>query len=188
MKPKQDYKEWAIHLKNIVPGDVKVTSFSDETENNTLDIFESKNGEGIVVATIGVMEVEQEVSPNRRVFTEIIMDTRGGDDCVSNVLSTIGFYIVKDRWKVAPGVVFENMVEMYNPDLEVKHIMFVPPFQWEEGMSKVALSNKIIFPLLAVPITQKEHEVIKSNGAGALETLWESKGTDVLNWGRASAA
>lgn len=186
MSPKKEYKEWAMHLKNMVPGDLKVTSFSDDAEENTLDIFESKNSEGILASTIGVMEVGQ--GEGSKLFTEIIMDARGENENISNVLSTIGFYIVKDRWDVMPGVVFESMVEMYSPELEVKHVMFVAPFQWEEGMSNVALSTKTIYPLLAVPITQGEYEFMISNSAEALESLWASKSTDVLNWGRASAA
>jgi hypothetical protein len=76
---------------------------------------------------------------------------------------------------------------MYSPDLEVKHIMFVSPFQWEEGMTKINLSTKTIYPLLAVPITQREYEFIKNNSAEALEELWVSKNTDVLNWQRSNA-
>ena len=86
MSPKQEYKEWAMHLKKMVPGEFKVSRFYDETEENSLDIFESTNSECILVSTIGVMEVEQKKSPNGPVFTEIIMDSRGNSECISNVL------------------------------------------------------------------------------------------------------
>ena len=38
-----------------------------------------------------------------------------------------------------------KMVAMYIPTLIVKHVVFVPPFQWDEGMTKVRLSGKTIY-------------------------------------------
>ena len=76
------------------------------------------------------------------------------------------------------------MVSMYAPELEAKHILFVPPFQWAEGMSRVTLGDHTIYPLLAVPITEGELQFVKDCGVDALTSLWERRHTDVLDWSR----
>jgi hypothetical protein len=168
----------------MIPGEVHVTIHADEDEKHRIAIFTSKNAEGIVGASIGLMDRNQSRNPAVQVFTEVLMDARGENSIIGNVLGTIGCYIIKNGWKAGPGVVFEKMIDMYAPDLAVKHVLFTPPFQWKDGMTKVQLSKKTIYPLLAVPITDAERAYAASKGAEALEERWERDHTDVLDWQR----
>jgi len=105
------------------------------------------------------------------------------------VAATIGFYIVKDGWRVAPGVTFADMVGMYAPELAAKHVVFVPPFQWDDGrLTKVALADRTVYPLLAVPITDGELRLVRDYGVDELQDRWERQSTDALDWGRAGIA
>jgi suppressor of fused protein SUFU len=182
------HKQWFNYLREVVGGDVSVHAYYDEGKKNSIDIFSSVNDERMVTATVGLMEIDQSKNKNVTVFTELLMDLRGRDDKVCNILSTIAFYIKKDGWRVAPGVVFEQMVEMYFPRHPLPHVMFVPPFQWETEMTKVQLPDKLIHPLVAVPISEAERKFAAANKDRALERLWESKSIDVPDWSRESAA
>lgn len=181
-------KEWANILRDQVPGEVKVTRFCDDKKTCSVDVFTSRNSEGIVAATIGVMDLDQSKNETVQVFSEILMDVRGQNEIIGNVISTVGFYLLKYGWKAAPGIIFRRMVEMYDPKSPVPHVMFIPPFQWGTGMSKVKLSTKTVYPLLAVPISDSERIFVEKNGSDALETLWSEKRVDVLDWGRRGAA
>lgn len=131
------------------------------------------------------MEYSQSRAGLPPLMTEILVDGRGHLSYVPNVAATVGFYIIKDGWRVAPGVTFANVVEMYAPGLRVRHILFVPPFQWEDNrMTKVALSNRTIFPLLAVPVTDGVLSLVRDRGEGELRARWVSSSTDVLDWAR----
>jgi len=183
-KPPQNWKAWACHLRDKIPGDARVTRYADEREEFHLDIFTSRDGEGTVAATIGLMEYDQSRNPAVQVYTEILMDVRGQNEFIGNILSTIGFYIMKDGWKVAPGVVFEKMVEMFIPECKARHVIFLPPFQWQDGMTKVPLPSKTVYPLLAIPITEAEMGLVLRDGSEALTHLWETSNCDVLEWNR----
>lgn len=184
-KIKPEYQAWVKHLRSTMPGlDTKVGRFYDEDEIHTIDIFSGQNKDGLIAATIGVMERNISQKPGVTIFTEILMDCRGHNEHIPDILSTIGFYIVKDGWKPAPGVVFEQMISMYDPRLHVKHVMFVPPFQWDDGMTRVNLGAKTIFPLLAVPITDSENTYAQAHGQEALEDLWAQTDCDIFNWKR----
>ena len=188
-KPPAAHIEWAKYLRLKVPGDpVKVFSHYDEGEKNVIHIFTSENAEGIVAATVGVMDYDQARPGKPPLATEILLDARGRPCEVANVVATIAFCIMKDGWKVAPGITFPDVVAMYAPDLQVKHILFVPPFQWEDGMTRVTLSDRTIFPLLAVPITDGELRLVERQGEDELTERWERLSTDVLDWSREGVA
>lgn len=174
-------------MRTFIRGDCAVTNYWDEIEENRAPIFTSRNDEGIVAATIGLMDFNQSLYTESEIFSEIIMDQRGHDECIGNILSTIAFYVMNDNWKVAPGVIFESMVEMYIPETKLPHVMFVAPFQWR-NMSKIVLTDKTIYPLVAVPISEAEKQVARTNQGQDLEELWSRLNVDVLNWKRHSAA
>lgn len=187
-EPKPEHKAWAKYLIGTLPDhNINVFCYYDDTKERKIDILTGRNKDGVVAATIGVMELDQGNNVGVEVHTEILMDCRGENEYIGNVISTIAFFMIKDRWKAAPGVVFETMIEMYAPDLEVKHALFVPPIQWGEGMGEVVLGSKTIYPLLAVPITDNENEFLLKEGASALEELWTEKNVDVFDWRRHSA-
>jgi flagellar basal body-associated protein FliL len=91
-----DHKEWAKHMRQLVGGNASVTAYYDEPHANTIHIFASANSDGIVAATVGLMEINQSHKPGVEIYSEIIMDQRGRDERISNVLSTIAFCVIKD--------------------------------------------------------------------------------------------
>jgi hypothetical protein len=182
-----DHKEWAKHMRQLVGGCSTVTAYYDEPNSNKIHIFSSSNDEGVVAATVGLMEINQSHRPDIDVYAEVIMDQRGHDEGIANVLSTIAFCVMKDGWKLAPGVIFYDLVKMYFPDTKLPHVMFTAPFQWD-AMSKVALSKKTIYPLVAIPISEAESQLASTNASQDLENIWARQSTDVLDWGRQSVA
>ena len=174
-------------MRQLVGGNASVTAYYDEPNANKIHIFASASSDGLVAATVGLMDFNQSHKPGIEIYSEIIMDQRGHDERISNVLSTIAFCVMKDGWKVAPGVIFHDVVKMYAPGTELPHVMFTVPFQWDT-MSKLSLSAKTIYPLVAIPISEAEAKVAKANAGQDLEAIWVRQFTDVLDWGRRSAA
>jgi hypothetical protein len=188
-KPPAAHIEWAKYLRAKVPGDaVHVERRYDADETNAIAVFTSANAHGTVAATIGVMDENQASAGQPPIATEILLDRRGAAGKIANIAATIGFYILKNGWRVAPGVTFAGMFSMYEPDLRVQHVVFVPPFQWEEGMTRVALGDRTIHPLLAVPITDGELRLVEAHGVDELQERWEHALTDVLDWSREGVA
>jgi len=118
-----------------------------------------------------------------QINSEIILDKRGYDERVPNVLSTIAFYIIKNGWRIAPGAVFKDMMRMYFPEISLPHIYFTAPFQWST-MSKVDLPGETIYPLVAIPISEEESKIAGENDGRVLEKIWAKEQIDVLNWNR----
>lgn len=139
------------------------------------------NEGGKICATIGLMDVQHEPP------TEILMDSTSKDLKLENIISMAAFFIIKEGWKIKPGVVFETLVSEYHPELAIKHLLFIPQYQWSEALSKVKLEQGYIYPLLAIGITNEELDFISHKGVSALEDFWEKNDINVLNWHRSSS-
>jgi len=125
MTVKPEHKSCATHLRRAIPG-ATVHRYLDQREENAIDVFIRRDEGGMVVATIGLMAVDQSRDPARPILSELLLDVRRIDERLANVLSTAAFFILKDGWRVAPGVVFEDIVQMYLPEVFMKHLLFVP--------------------------------------------------------------
>ena len=187
MSPLKAHKDWATLLRNRLGGKASVVMYNDDDNVTQVPIFSSENSDGLVAATIGLMDLNQSKKPNLVLRTELMMYSRNNDKLVSNVLSTIAFYILKNGWRANPGTVFESMVSMYFPETHLPHIFFTAPFQWEEW-GNVNLDDRVIHPLLAIPVSDAEAELATNRTGGVLESLWSDCGTDVFDWSRKSAA
>jgi hypothetical protein len=174
-------------LRERAGGIGKVRVYWDEPGTHSIAVFEGSLGDAHVAASIGLMDVELPSPSGRPVHTEILMERAGSSESIGNIVATLAFYVLKDGWKPAPGVVFEQMVAMFEPATSLPHVMFVPIFRWND-FARVDLDGKLIYPLLAVPISERESAYIDTHGGQALEDLWERHGTDVNDWSRASAA
>jgi hypothetical protein len=180
------HKEWAKLMRSRVGGNCEVKAYYDDPKQHKIHIFTSSNENGVLAATVGLMDTAMRFSSGVELRSEVIMDQRGHDSRLANILATIAFYVIKDGWKIAPGIVFEDMVRMYIPETELPHVMFVGPWQFRD-LSRVTLSDRTIFPLVAVPISEAESELARANAGRDLEDLWQRKSTDVLDWARTSA-
>ncbi len=118
--------------------------------------------------------------------SEIIITGYQKYEELANVLTTAAFFIIKEEWKSQTGVVFETLVEQYYPDKNVKHLLFVEPYLWEDKLQDLSIGERRINFLLAIPITQAELEYKKTYGHDALENLLEEKNIDIFDIDRKS--
>jgi len=185
--PSSEHKSWASLLREKVPSDARVHTYWDEGEHHSIAVFSGRIDQDYFASTIGLMDVEQRKHGGESICTEILIERRGTDQWLGNLASSVAFFVIKDGWKIAPGVIFERMLEIYDPGATLPHLMFVPIFQWSD-MSRVSVGFRTIFPLLAVPISEGESRLVAKRGSQALEQRWEALDTDIFDWSRESVA
>lgn len=103
-----------------------------------------------------------------------------------NILASCAFNIINSQFTCHPGAVFPNVVTFYHPEGALKHVLFVPPFLWEDRVRTMTFDDKKVAWLLAVPISDAELEYARMHGHEALEDLLEQHDADIADLDRAS--
>jgi len=139
-------------------GTPRVTRHWDEGEQNSIDILscEDRPSEGIVsYSTLGLQKYPN-VIDGEDIRVELCGIATSDVPKFAEVIATTAFYVLKDRWKAAPGITYESMVGMYDLPVTLKHIVFAEPFEWEE-LSSVHLAGDVVVRwLLVIPISDSE--------------------------------
>lgn len=102
-----------------------------------------------------------------------------------NVLATCAFCVINSNFSIFHREVFRDIIKMYYPESEMKHILFVSPFLWED-LKTLDFQNKKVAWLLAVPISENEYRFAQKKGKNSLEHLFEQKEIDIFDVERKS--
>lgn len=179
-------------LASALAGGAKpqVNRYWDEADNAFVDLMACENqpNEGVTsYGTIGLSD-HPLVQDDREfpVRLELVGAAASGYEIFPNILTTAAFYVINEKWFCCPGAILRNVVDMYEPSLAMKHLMFVSPFLWEDELRKTDFGAKSVAWLLAVPISESEREFAEQNSPEALEDLFEQHQIDVFDLSRKS--
>lgn len=115
---------------------------------------------------------------------ELLAAGPAADAAFENLISTTALDIM-DLQVAYPGMVVENVVPMYFPGIEMRHILLTHPFLWA-GTHSFAVGDVNVAWLMCVPISENERYYCAKNGLDALESLFEKQQIDVWNLNRKS--
>lgn len=85
-----------------------------------------------------------------------------------------------------PGAVISNVISMYYPTSDMKHMWMAYPFLWDDAPHTLTVQQKLVAWLQLIPISDKEYQYLLTNGYDALEELFEREQVEVLNLNRKS--
>ncbi|KPH14074.1 suppressor of fused domain protein [Chryseobacterium sp. ERMR1:04] len=190
----EENKKLSDYITNIVGINKMIDRHYDKEKKQIIDIFTCDDPlypKIKICGTIGVSDYPNKIEMNDNSFKDIPIELLIGGytefNMLANILSTSGFYIINKGWECQPGSVFMRIVEMYCETSEMKHIMFVSPFLWEDKLEPLQLEKKTVHWLLCIPISDKELEYKMENGASALEDMFQEKDIDIFDINRKSA-
>ncbi|WP_288447481.1 suppressor of fused domain protein [uncultured Chryseobacterium sp.] len=181
------------YVTTILGINERVDRHWDEAKVNFIDIFtcDDPNYPNIkIFGTIGISDqpnrIEMKDGNFQNIPIELLIAGYKEFEMIPNILSTAGFYITKKGWDCQSGSVFMRIVDMYYEDSEMKHLMFVSPFLWEDKLAPLDLETKTVNWLLCIPISENELEYRMKNGVSSLEDLFQEKNIDMLDINRKS--
>jgi antitoxin YqcF len=170
-------------------GKPQVSKYWDESNVSNIDILSTADRpyEGITsYSTIGLSDHSIEYTVDGTPLRiEIVGASASEYKQFPNVLATCAFYIINSNFLVSHGKVFRDMIKMYYPNSEMKHVLFASPFLWED-LKTLDFPNKKVAWLLAVPISENEYIFAQEKGTDSLEELFEEKEIDIFDLERKS--
>lgn len=169
-------------------GRPQVSSYWDETERSSVDILtcENRPQEGVnSYATIGLSDAPLlKNGDDTGIRVEFVGACSGAVKEFPNILSTAAFCVINSKWPCAPGTIYPEIVAMYTCSTTMRHLLFVPPFLWEEKLVTLEFDSKVVAWLLAMPISESEYQYAEANGSERLEDLFECMQIDIFDINR----
>ncbi|TWT47583.1 suppressor of fused domain protein [Botrimarina hoheduenensis] len=171
-------------------GRPRVARFWDDNHASSVDILtcEDRPQEGVIsYSTVGLsgwplFKGEKEYGARLEIVGACGSAFKGFD----NALSTAAFCVINSKWFCCPGVIFPDVLAMYDCSPTMRHFLFVPPFLWEDHLNTLDLDGRKVAWLLAVPISEDERAFAEANGPEKLEELFADRQIDIFNLHRSS--
>ncbi len=177
----------ARHLAKIAAaafgGAPRVQRFYSDDESHSVDILICTGALGesfSTYSTLGVHEATNMLDEND-VRVELAGVATSADTEYPNMLATAASYVQENDWLAAPGVVFPNLVRKYGLSENLEHVLWVPPFPWDDLHAVSVSQDLTVHWLLAVPISESERRFLLDEGYFALERLFEERGVEYYN-------
>lgn len=190
MSIKDDYKVIAKYLRNTIGKKASISQYYDKNEEKSVYIMTINDvlEDGInFYSTIGTSDYSINKSVDGLPLrVELMFTGESSEPKVPNMLSSCAFCIMDSNYNCYPGAIFYNIISSYIKNTDMKHIIFIEPFFWEDKLENLKFKDKIITWLLAIPISETECIYAEKNGFEALEELFEDYDIDVFDLNRKS--
>ncbi|MEE0241022.1 suppressor of fused domain protein [Ruminococcus sp.] len=168
----------------------KVFAYLDEKTEKSIDIltgFDTPCVGSNSYATLGLSNLVAKLEANGKPLTvELVSACDISYDLFPNIVSTCAFQIMDGTQCYRPGAVITDVVSMYYPEFDMKHMLMAYPFLWDGALHTLTVKQKYVAWLQMIPVSEKEYQYILKHGYDALEDLFEKEQIDVLDLERRS--
>jgi hypothetical protein len=169
-------------------GAPRVDRFYDEDESHSVDQMTCDGRPMAGFTTYSTLTIH--TVPNLLDDADVRIEMAGvaGDHVATfpNMIASAAFRVIVDRWLCAPGVVFQGLVSEYDLSSTLQHILWVPPFPWEQ-LGAVELGDELaVHWLLAVPISEAERTFLNEHGYNVFEALMADRQVEYFDLERPS--
>ncbi len=189
-KVSADNKLICRHAAKAFGGTPRVVAFWDEPNEHSVDILICQGAPRPGPTAYSTVTLsDSPLLQSDREFP-VRVEVAGGCDSkvegFGSAISTVAFFVMKNKWFCRPGVVFERMLSMYELSATMEHLYFTAPSQWPDLNTTLELATKKVTWLWAIPISEAESRFIAEHGDDRFESLLEESGADVVDIHRAS--
>lgn len=190
-KPKlpESRKSVSDFLRERLGGANSVHAYYDADESHVVAVVDA---DGTPHATLQTcVTASLHAYPNELegedIRVELLMVGKSGNPEIAEIVATSAFFVIKDRWLAAPGVVFPGMVLEHVPTTTTPNLMWQEPFDFDNVASlEIGGVDPVVHLLQGVPLSDSEASYLREFGFDALTTLLEEKKVDHFDLFRAS--
>ncbi len=178
----EDDKKLAKFIDKIFAGKSKAFEYWDEKEKNSISILSSQdpNDNLTSYSTIGFSNyINLNPTNGSDIRCEVLAINADANQYFPNILASLVFYILQRNVFCHPRLVIPNILNLYNFDSQMQHLLITNPFIWEDKLVNLQLKDKKVHWLLAIPISESELVYAETKGVEELETLMEKSQIDI---------
>lgn len=177
-------------IKEVFEKPVKYDTFYTDDEKVSVEIISCPNSpfDGVTsYSTLGIYQCENILTADgRELNVEFVGICDSRNNWFGGLLSTCAFAMKKGKVRAHPYEVYHNIIPIYQPNIDMKHILLVPPFSLNHDLGIIETPDRVITWLMLNPISEKEFVYMQKNGAEKLIEAFVKTNIDVYNLYRKS--
>ena len=97
------------------------------------------------------------------------------------LLSTCAFAMIKGKVRAHPYEVYKNIIPIYQPNIDMKHILLIPPFSLNSDLGAIETDKRIITWLMLNPISENDYTFMQKNGYQKLIDAFVEANIDIYD-------
>lgn len=186
----EENKAIARAVADAFGGKPKITRFWDDDRKSHVDIAacNDRPQDGVTsFSTLSLSDAPLHMDGEEyKARVELVGACGNAFQEFDSALATAAFCIINSHWFCYPGRIFPDVLSMYECSSTMQHLLFVPPFLWEDRLQTLDLKTKTVAWLLAVPISEPEASYAQTEGSDKLVALFSKRQIDVFDLERSS--
>lgn len=190
-KPKipESRKSVSDFLRERLGGVTSVHAYYDADESHVVAVVDADGSPDATLqacATASLHAYPNELE-GQDIRVEFLLVGSSGSPEIAEIVATSAFFVIKDHWLAAPGVVFPGMVLEHVPTTTTPNLMWQEPFDFDDmGTVEISGVAPAVHLLQGVPLSDPEVSYLREFGFDALTSLLEEKKVDHFDLFRAS--
>ncbi|MDE7311535.1 MAG: suppressor of fused domain protein [Eubacterium sp.] len=164
-----------------------LTSDDEQASVEIIKCADSPFGGVTSYSTLGVYRCQNLLTADDK---ELNVEFMGICDSKNNwfdgLLSTCAFAMIKGKVRAHPYEVYKNIIPLYQPNIDMKHILLIPPFSLSHELGVIETDDRVITWLMLNPISENEYVFMSENGHQKLTDAFVEADIDIYDLYRKS--
>lgn len=177
-------------LEEVFENPVQVEPFVSDDEQASVEIVICADSpfEGVTsYSTLGVYQCENLLTADdKELNVEFLGICDSRNNWFGGLLSTCAFAMIKGKVRAHPFEVYKDIIPVYQPNIDMKHILLIPPFSLRHELGVIETDNRVITWLMLNPISENEYAFMQKNGYEKLLDVFVEQDIDVYDLYRKS--
>lgn len=177
-------------IKEVFENPIQIETFYSDDEQACVEIVgcpDSPFGGVTSYSTLGVYQCENLLTADDKDLNVEFMgicDSR--NQWFDGLLSTCAFAMIKGKVRAHPYEVYKDIIPVYQPNIDMKHILLIPPFSLKHDLGVIETDTRVITWLMLNPISDSEFAYMQKNGYEKLLDVFVEEDIDVYDLYRKS--
>lgn len=177
-------------IQEVFENPLESITFTSNDEEASVEIIRCVDSpfEGVTsYSTLGIYQCENLLTAdNKQLNVEFMGICDSRNIWFDGLLSTCAFAMIKGKVRAHPYEVYKNIIPVYQPNIDMKHILLIPPFSLNHDLGMIETDKRVITWLMLNPISENEFAFMQENGYQKLIDAFVEANIDIYDLYRKS--
>lgn len=177
-------------IQEVFENPIQVGTFNSDDGLASVEIAKCTDSpfEGVTsYSTLGVYQCPNLLTEDdKELNVEFVGICDSRNNWFDGLLSTCAYAMIKGNVRAHPYEVYKDIIPLYQPNIDMKHLLLIPPFSLNHDLGVIETDNRVITWLMLNPISENEYGYMQKNGYQKLIDAFVETDIDIYDLYRKS--